>query len=202
MTNKKSIKYYILAGIFSIVPITVTYWIVLNLFQFFAKPGKFIVEYFFYGDIPKLLPEILGFTLTIISIYIIGLIVSNVIGKQLYNLFENILSKIPIINTVYKTAKQITNSITGSSSQAFKKVVLLEYPRKGVWTITMVTGESLNSKGELFYHIFVPTTPNPTSGFMLYVPKTDAVETKMSVEEGLKILISGGLLAPKNNPLP
>nr|MBC8257069.1 DUF502 domain-containing protein [Candidatus Neomarinimicrobiota bacterium] len=75
------------------------------------------------------------------------------------------------------------------------------YPRRGIWTLTMVTGESTNATGDKFYHIFVPTTPNPTSGYMLYVPQKDAYETNMTIEEGLKIIISGGMLAPNKNKL-
>jgi len=198
----KTIKYYLFTGILSIIPLAVTYWIISKLFQYFAKPGKIFVENYFGNKIPLFLPEMLGFIITLFFIYIIGLIVSNVIGRKIYSKFEKILSKIPIINTVYITVKQITTTISGPRNDAFKKVVLIEYPRKGIWTITMVTGESKNNDDVIFYHIFVPTTPNPTSGFMLYVPKSDAIETDMTVEDGLKILISGGLLAPKNNSLP
>ena len=83
----------------------------------------------------------------------------------------------------------------------FKKVVFIEYPRKGIWTMSMVTGESTNVEGEKFYHIFVPTTPNPTSGFMLYIRQEDTQDANISIEEGLKIIISGGILAPSNNQL-
>ncbi len=200
--KRKTIRYYLFTGILSIIPLTVTYWIVSKLFKYFAKPGKIFVQNYFGNEIPLFIPELLGFIITLFFIYIIGVIVTNVIGKKIYSKFEKLLSKIPIINTVYITVKQITTTISGPRNDAFKKVVLIEYPRKGIWTITMVTGESTNSDGKIFYHIFVPTTPNPTSGFMLYVPKTDAIETDMSVEDGLKILISGGLLAPKTNSLP
>ena len=111
------------------------------------------------------------------------------------------MSRIPLVNTIYKTIKQITSTLTGTNKKAFKKVVLIQYPREGLWTITMVTGESKDKNGIDYYHIFVPTTPNPTSGFMLIVPKVDTQETKMSVEEGLKIIISGGLLAPELNEI-
>ena len=119
----------------------------------------------------------------------------------MYIWIEGLLSRIPVVNAVYRTIKQITTSISEPDRQAFKKVVIIEYPRKEIWTITMVTGESINNKGEKFNHIFVPTTPNPTSGFMLYIPQKDAQETDMTNEEGLKIIISGGMLAPKKNHL-
>ena len=150
---------------------------------------------------PLYIPELAGFILTILFIYIIGILVSNVLGKRVYLWIEAVLLRIPVVNSVYRTIKQITTSISAPERKAFKKVVFVEYPRKGIWTITMVTGESTNNKGVKIYHIFVPTTPNPTSGFMLYIPQKDAQETDLTIEEGLKIIISGGMLAPKKNHL-
>ena len=110
--------------------------------------------------------------------------------------FDNYIKDLP-----YKNIKQITTSISNPERQAFKKVVYIEYPRKEIWTMAMVTGESLNEIGLKFYHIFVPTTPNPTSGYMLYIQQEDTQDANISIEEGLKIIISGGMLAPKSNPL-
>ena len=199
--NSKTTKHYILTGLFSILPVAATYWIVVRLFQFFSKPGSTIVEIIFSDKVPPYIPELVGFILTILFIYIIGILVSNVLGKRVYLWIESILSRIPIVNAVYRTIKQITTSISAPERQAFKKVVFIEYPRKGIWTLTMVTGESTNKKGEKFYHIFVPTTPNPTSGYMLYIPQKDTQETDINIEEGLKIIISGGMLAPNKNQL-
>ena len=197
----KSFKYYIFTGLLSILPLAATYWILLKLFQFFSTPGAAIVEFIFKDKVPKYVPELAGFILTILFISFAGMVVSNVLGKRIYAWFETVLSRIPIVSVVYRTIKQITSSLSGPNRQAFKKVVYIEYPRKGIWTLTMVTGESINKTGEKYYHIFVPTTPNPTSGFMLYIPQNDTLETEMSVEEGLKIIISGGMLAPGKNQL-
>ena len=197
----KSFKYYIITGLLSILPVAVTYWILLKLFQFFSTPGATIVEFIFKDKVPKYVPELSGFILTILFISFSGMVVSNVLGKRIYAWFETVLLRIPVVSVVYRTIKQITSSLSGPNRQAFKKVVYIEYPRKGIWTLTMVTGESINKTGEKYYHIFVPTTPNPTSGFMLYIPQNDTLETEMSVEEGLKIIISGGMLAPGTNQL-
>ena len=199
--SSKTTKHYILTGLFSILPIAATYWIVVKLFHFFSAPGSAIVEIIFSDEVPPYIPEFAGFILTILFIYIIGILVSNVLGKRVYIWLEALLSRIPIVNSVYRTIKQITTSISGPERQAFKKVVFIEYPRKGIWTLTMVTGESTNKKGIKFYHIFVPTTPNPTSGYMLYIPQKDTQETDLNIEEGLKIIISGGMLAPNKNQL-
>lgn len=196
---KRSTKHYLITGLLSILPIALTYWIVLKLFNFFSNPGAQIVSLIFKNQVPLYIPELFGFVLSISFIYITGHVISNVLGKQIYNWFEKVLFRIPIINTLYRTIKQITSNLSGPDRQAFKKVVFIEYPRKGIWTLSMVTGESTNKQGELFYHIFVPTTPNPTSGYLLYVPQSETRPTDMSIEEGMKIIISGGMLAPRDN---
>ena len=197
----KSTKHYLFAGILSILPVALTYWIILNLFHFFSNPGAKIVSILYKGDVPNYIPKLAGFILTILCIYLIGILVSNVLGKQIYAWFEKILSRIPLVNSVYRVIKQITSHISGPDRQAFKKVVFIEYPRKEIWTLSMVTGESKNEKGQLYYHILVPTTPNPTSGFLLYIPQKDVLHTDMSIESGMKIIISGGMLAPTTNIL-
>ena len=201
MNNKSHFKQYIFTGLLSILPIYATYWIVKQLFLLFSSPGTKLYYLTFGGNTFKYLPEIIGFLLTIISIYIIGRFVTNVLGKSLLHEIEKLVERIPIVNLVYKTVKQITESITSQNNNAFKKVIQLEYPRKGLWTLAMVTGESTDRKGNEYFHIFVPTTPNPTSGYMIYALKSDTVQTELTVEEALKIIISGGMLAPDENTL-
>jgi len=184
MKQDKKIQQYLLTGLISIIPIYLTYWIIKNLFLFFSGPGGIIVGLFLpdfinqnfeFGGITllSLLQKILGFILTIASLYFLGLIISNVFGRKLYKLFESLLEKIPFVSKVYKSIKQITASLSGANSKAFQKVVLVEYPRKGLWTIAMVTGETLDDKDEKYYNIFVPTTPNPTSGYLLFIKSTE-----------------------------
>ena len=197
MKNKLSNN--ILAGIISLIPIYVTFWILKNLFILFSNPGSNIINSLIGYNKIKYLPEISGFFLTVSFLFLIGLFVKNILGKQIVNYFEKILQKIPVVSMIYKTIKQITTSIGDPNKQSFKKVVIIQYPRKQLWTLAMVTGESKDKKGNDYYHIFVPTTPNPTSGFMLFSLKADVVECNMSVEEGLKIIISGGMIAPDIN---
>ena len=208
MKQDKKIQQYLLTGLISIIPIYLTYWIIKNLFLFFSGPGGIIVGLFLpdfinqnfeFGGITllSLLQKTLGFILTIASLYFLGLIISNVFGKKLYKLFESLLEKIPFVSKVYKSIKQITASLSGANSKAFQKVVLVEYPRKGLWTIAMVTGETLDDKDEKYYNIFVPTTPNPTSGYLLFIKSTETKKLDVSVEEGLKIIVSGGMISPE-----
>ena len=202
----KNYRKYIFTGIMSIIPITITYWIIENLFIFFSKPGKFLIDKLYgidlfdsYDFILKFydyLAYFTGFLLTIVFLYLLGLVVSNVIGKKVYIFFENLLNRIPIVNKVYNTIKQITNTFTKPNNQAFQKVVLLEYPKENLWTLAMVTGECKNLKNIECYKLFVPTTPNPTSGYLIITEKTNVIESEISVEEGLSIIISGGMISP------
>ena len=190
---------YFLTGLISIFPLAITYFIINWLFIFFSGPGKKIINYFFTDYNSSIIEHIVGFILTFLFIYIVGAIISNVLGKKIYLLFEKLLAKIPLVSYIYNTIKQITDTLSISQKQAFQKVVYIEYPKEDIWTIALVTGESQDSDGVEYYQIFVPTTPNPTSGFMLFVKKENAKETQMSIDEGLKIIISGGMLAPKEN---
>ena len=144
----------------------------------------------------------LGIILTIILIYLLGIIVTNFLGRKIFDIGESIVKRVPIVSMIYTTLKQITDTFTKGTTDAFEGVVYIQYPRQGLWTMAFISGESKNKDGIPFFHIFVPTTPNPTSGFFLLIPQADAISTGMTVEEGLKTIISGGLLAPSKNPLP
>ena len=194
-------KNYFITGLFSIIPLAITFTIIKWLFDFFSGPGKKMINYIFPNSSAPIIENIIGFVLTFLFIYLIGIIISNVLGKRLYSIFENILAKIPLVNYIYNTIKQITDTLTVSQKHAFKKVVYIEYPKENIWTIALVTGESKDSQNNEYYQIFVPTTPNPTSGFMLYIKKENTNETDMSIDEGLKIIISGGMLAPGKNEI-
>lgn len=176
----------------TIIPVAATVYILRLLFHLFDNFP------FLDTIIPVRIPG-LGVIISLVVLFLLGLLVTNFLGKKLIEWGEWILKKIPVASTVYDTAKQITQAMTGTATRAFQKGVWIEYPRRGLWTLAFVTGESKDGGGKEYYHLFVPTTPNPTSGFMLVIPKTDAIDTKMSVEVALKAIISGGMLAPREN---
>ena len=182
------IKRRILAGLLAMLPLVATYWVVSILFKFLGDLASPFLE-----QLGIKIPG-LGIILTLLVIFLIGLFVTNVLGRTILTWGEKILSRLPIINTIYGTVKQITNAFSGPNVKSFKKVILIEYPRRDLWTMCFVTNESKNSKGTLFYHVFVPTTPNPTSGYFIIVPKKDTIESEISVEDGFKTIISGGIL--------
>lgn len=192
----QNIRSKLFAGIASAFPLFLTYFLLKFLFNTLDEMSKPILNKFGI-EVPGL-----GILLTLILIFSLGVIVTNFLGKKIFNIGENIVKRVPLVSTIYSTLKQITDTFTKGTSDAFQGAVYIQYPRVGLWTMAFISGESKTNDGVPYYHLFVPTTPNPTSGFFLMIPQEDAVPTGMSVEEGLKTIISGGMLAPEKNPLP
>ena len=180
----------IFAGLLAAAPIALTYYLLVNTFKFLDKLAGTLLNYFGI-QVPGL-----GFILIVLMVYSLGVLVTTVLGNKLFSVAESIVTKLPIVKTVYSTIKQITYAFSGTGSKTYKNVVWVEYPKRNAWTLAFVTGVSENSENIEFYHLFVPTTPNPTSGFFIMVPKSETVKAEMTVEQGLKAIISGGLLAP------
>jgi uncharacterized membrane protein len=143
----------------------------------------------------------IGLIFVFLLLTFIGFLTAGLIGRFVIKLGERIISRLPIIRSVYGALKQIFESVLASSSKSFREVVLVEYPRKGIWAIGFITGDT---KGEVqniikdeMVNVFLPTTPNPTSGFLLFIPSKDLTVLEMNVEEGIKMVISGGIITPK-----
>ena len=186
----QQIKRHLIAGVLAIVPIALTFWILRFLFRFLDSFTAPILK-----NIGIEIPG-LGIILTLLFVFLLGLFITNVLGKTIFNWGERILTKLPLVNTIYNAVKQITNAFSGKSMKNFKQVIFIQCPRKGLWTMCFVTNQSKNESGDEFYHVFVPTTPNPTSGVFIVIPQKDAVHPDISVEEGLKSIISGGIIDP------
>ena len=186
----QNLRSKLFAGLATLLPLYFTFIVVKFLFVSLEQTSRPILKNFGV-DIPGL-----GIILTIIFIFFLGVVVTNFLGKKIFNLGEKLVKKVPIVNIIYSTLKQITDTFTKGSKDTFKGAIYIQYPRKGIWTMAFISGESISSEGVPYYHVFVPTTPNPTSGFFLLIPQSDSIKTGMSVEEGLKTIISGGLLAP------
>jgi uncharacterized membrane protein len=184
------------AGIATALPLFLTYVLLEFLFISLDEMSNPILD-----KIGLKIPG-LGIVLTLLLIFFLGVLVTNFLGRKIFNIGERIVKKVPVVNTIYSTLKQITETFTKGTSDTFQGAVYIQYPRQELWTMAFISGESKTADGVPYYHLFVPTTPNPTSGFFLMIPQADAVPTGMSVEEGLKTIISGGLLAPEENPLP
>jgi uncharacterized membrane protein len=143
----------------------------------------------------------LGLVLTAVIVFVTGVVVTNLFGMRIVNIGERLLARIPLVRSIYTSVKQVTQSLF-SSGKSFRKVVLVEYPRKGMWSLAFQTGvgagEISDKTGKKIANVFIPTTPNPTSGFFLMVPHEDVIELEMSVDDGLKMLLSVGVVIPES----
>ena len=196
----RTLKKYLIAGILVWLPLGVTVLVVKLFIDLMDRtllliPQQYRPEELFGMSIPGF-----GVILSVIIILITGMIAANLLGGKLVALWELILSRIPLVRSIYSAVKQLTETVFSSSGQSFRKVLMIEYPRKGLWTLAFQTGteagEAQLKTGEDVVNVYVPTTPNPTSGFFLMVPKQDVIELDMSVDEGLKMIISMGVVVP------
>ncbi len=189
------------AGLLVILPIVVTVLIlnvILNVIVGIV-PEDVVAKHF--ATAPwKYLWKALAVTGILFAIFLVGLFARNIIGRSLIGLGEKILAKIPLVSRIYRALQQISEAFLGERRTGFNRVILFQYPRAGLYTLGLVSresGEEIREKtGEKMLSVFVPTTPNPTSGLLILVPEKDTIPLKMSVEEALKLLISGGTVVP------
>ncbi len=202
---RKNIRRKLVAGLLVVFPIFITFIIIKFLFGLIGGILSPVVEKAFVllgfspkGTVDDFIVTSIAFILTFSALYFIGVIATNFFGKLILNFFEAILNKTPIIKNIYTSSKKLIEIISLPSRQSFKRVVIVEYPRVGMKAFAFVTGNIKTKDGEELTSIFVPTTPNPTSGFLIYLPEDDIIETSMDIEEGMKLIISGGILVPEH----
>lgn len=193
-----SIRRYLLTGIAVILPSVVTIWVLWGLFSFIDGLAKKLP-----GHPLENIPGV-GVIIFFALILFIGMFASNVIGKRMISFGERIMGRIPLASKIYLSVQQIISAVMGGKGTIFNKVVLVEYPRKGIYSLGFVTskaeGEVQHITDQEVVCVFIPTTPNPTSGLLVFVPKPDLIYLKMTTEEGLKLVISGGVVAPSYMP--
>ncbi len=197
---RTNLKNYFLTGLLVILPISITVyviWVLIRGMDAILKyiPAKYLPETYLQIHIPGL-----GLILVVILVFVVGILTRNFIGRKIVHLGENIVDRIPLVRVLYTGVKQLLEPLFLQKTNAFKRVALIEYPRRGVHVIGFVTGES---KGEVqnktskdMMNVFVPTTPNPTSGFYILIPEDEVVYLNMSVEDAFKLIISGGIVSP------
>lgn len=191
---------YFITGLLILVPLAITVW-VLNLVigtldqSLLLVPQRFRPNSLFGFDIPGL-----GTILTIVIVFLTGLLTNNLVGNYVVKLWEKLLQRIPIVNSLYSSVKQVSDTLFSSSGNAFRKAVLVPYPHQNSWTIAFLTGvpggDAANHLVGDYVSVYVPTTPNPTSGFFLMMKRSDVVELDMSVDAALKYIVSMGVVAP------
>jgi uncharacterized membrane protein len=202
--RRQLIKRYFITGLLIWVPLGITAWVLVLIVGTMDQSLRLLPEAIhprnMLGfDIPGA-----GAILTLLVIVLTGLLAANFIGQRLVTWWERLLTSIPVVNSIYNSVKQVSDTLFSSSGNAFRKALLIEYPRRGAWTIAFLTGKP---GGDVLQHldgdyvsVYVPTTPNPTSGFFLMLPKAEVIELEMSVDTALKYVISMGVVAPPHKP--
>jgi uncharacterized membrane protein len=201
------LRNYFFAGILVTAPIGITVYLVLTFVGIVDGWVTPLIpkQYNPQSYLPFGLPGF-GLIVAIVGLILVGALTSNLAGRLFLRLSDRVLARMPVVRGVYGAVKQLTETVVGRNSAAFREVVLIEYPRRGIWSIGFITGVTEGEIQELteqaVVNVFLPTTPNPTSGFLLFVPRRDLVVLSMSVEEGIKMVISGGIVTPPDNRPP
>mgnify|MGYP001547764116 CR=1 FL=1 len=197
----KTLRRYLAAGIIIWVPLIVTVLVIRFLINLMDRsllllPPAYRPDALLGFHIPGL-----GVLLTIVVLLVTGTLGANLFGRRIVGFWESIMSRIPLVRSIYSGAKQVAETVLSDGSTSFKRVYLVQYPRKGVWSMCFQTSTNLEEiqgrTAEEVICVFVPTTPNPTSGFILFVPRSELIELDMSVDEGLKMIISLGVVVPR-----
>ncbi|HVZ03083.1 MAG TPA: DUF502 domain-containing protein [Dongiaceae bacterium] len=196
------LRNYFLAGILTTAPVCLTIYIAW-IFTTWVDDAVFALVPPRYNPdtyLPVRVPGI-GLIIALIGITLIGAVTTGLLGRLMRQLMEAVLNRLPIIRSVYSVIKQVTETVVANRSEAFRECALIEYPRQGSWTVGFITGSTYATfntlTGEDLVNVFVPTTPNPTSGFLMFIPRSQVQILDMSVEDGLKLVISLGLVLPQ-----
>ena len=196
------LKKFFITGLLVWIPLAITLWVIgLIVNTLGAIVPDFLSSQALFGlHIPGF-----GFVLVIAVILVTGMLTANFLGRKLFDQWERLLNHIPLVRSIYSSVKQVSDTVLAPNGRAFRQAVLIEYPRKGSWTIAFLTGEP---GGEVADHlpgehmsVYIPTTPNPTSGFFLIVPSDEVIELSMTVDAALKYIVSMGVVAPPAPPM-
>lgn len=190
-------KKYLITGLLVWIPLVITVWVITALVSWMDQllPVGVRPEDLFGRRIPGL-----GILVVLVLLFVTGVLVSNILGQKLLRLWEGILTRIPVVNSIYGGVKQVSDTLLSPTGQAFRKALLVQWPHAGMWTIAFQTGtpggDVLNHLQGEHVSVYVPTTPNPTGGYFVMVPRASVVELQMTVDEALKYVISMGVVAP------
>lgn len=202
---KQDLKNDLIAGLLVIIPLATTIWLTITIanwvINFLTRIPKQLNPFIDLNPIlGNLLNLLIGLAVPLLSILLIGLMARNIVGRWLLDFGERLLQAIPFAGAVYKTLKQLLETLLRDSSGRFRRVVLVEYPRKGIWALAFVTGtltpEIQSQVSNPMLSLFIPTTPNPTTGWYAVVPESDVITLSMSIEDAFKVVISGGIVSP------
>lgn len=190
-----------LTGMVVLAPLVVTGWVFIALFRFID--GRIRPVLMRIPAVDTYLPEEgvvgIGFLAAVLVVMLVGLLSNNLIGRAFFGAIDSILNRIPWTKGIYNASKELAGVVFSDRSRAFRRVVLFEYPRAGLYSLAFVTNELEREGHEDLLHLFLPTTPNPTSGYFLMVPRRDAIALPITIEDGLKLIVSGGAVISDAN---
>lgn len=179
-----------LAGILALIPLVVTFLVLRLVFNFLDGLVQPLVEKIWHREIPGV-----GLVITLVTIYVTGLVAANVLGRFMIRQAETVILHIPLVKWIYNIAKNMVDALT-AAGKGVSRVVIVEWPKKGTYTVGFLTSSTKDSDGKVFHCVLVPTTPTPQSGMLAILPEEDVIFTNMSVEEGVKLIVSSGILTP------
>lgn len=197
---------YFITGLLILVPLVITLWVLSLIIgtmdqSLLLLPERWQPKTLFGFNLPGL-----GTILTLLSIFLVGLLAQNFIGNYVVAAWEGVLRRIPVVNSIYSGVKQVSDTLFSPNGNAFRKALLVQYPRQGSWTIAFMTGtpggDVKNHLQGDYVSVYVPTTPNPTSGFFLMMPRADVIELDMSIDAALRYIVSMGVVAPEKAAVP
>lgn len=186
-----------LTGVVFVVPVILTIWVLQLLYNLLDGPLRSLLNAMLRYTLRWELPSGVGLVLTLLALYVTGVLATNMLGRRFLEFWESVLARMPIVNSIYNAARQVVRTLSQPQEKAFQRVVLVEFPSKGLWTIAFQVGTIQTSEGQEWVRVYVPTTPNPTSGFLQFLPKESVHPTAIPVDEALKMVVSGGILAPE-----
>ena len=196
-------KKYLITGLLIWIPLVITLWVLKFIVDALDQtllllPPEFRTENWLGLHVPGM-----GVVMTLVIVFLTGLLTTNLVGARLVNFWHQILHRIPVVNSIYSSVKQISDTLFAPSGQAFRKALLVQWPREGMWTIAFLTGTPGGGVGKHLppdcLAVYVPTTPNPTSGYFVIVQRKDVIELDMTVDQALKYIISMGVVPPLEN---
>lgn len=186
-----------LTGVVFVVPVILTIWVLQLLYNLLDGPLRSLLNTVLKYTVGWELPSGIGLVLTLLALYVTGVLAANMLGRRFLEFWESLLQRMPVVKGIYNAARQVVRTLSQPQERAFQRVVLIEFPSKGLWTVAFQVGTIQTSDGRQWVRVYVPTTPNPTSGYLQFLPAENVQQTSIPVEEALKMVVSGGILAPE-----
>jgi len=193
LTNKiiRHVRNTIGAGLFILVPVVLTYMVLSFVFDTIDGVLQPVIKGISHQQLTGL-----GVVLLLFLMYLFGLLGKNFVGRRFKKILQNMLFRIPVVGAVYSSAQQLIQSFSGSAETGFKRVVMIEHPRKGVWSIGFLTGVTEDEGGKALSIVYIPTAPTPNSGWVVVMPSEDVFDTDLTVQSAMKLVLSGGISTP------